>query len=51
MKMGEGVAEMLAHKIQTPGNHQRKEHNNSGLNNKQKIVSFGRSLAKTNASV
>jgi len=41
---------MLAHKIQTPGNREKKEYNNSGLNNKQKIDSFCRNLAKTKAS-
>jgi len=48
--MEEDVPEMLAHKIQKPGNHQRKEYNKSGLNNKQKIDTFGRNLAKTKAS-
>jgi hypothetical protein len=41
---------MSAHKIQTPEKHQKKDYNNSGLNNKQKINSFGRNLAQTKAS-
>jgi hypothetical protein len=41
---------MSADKIQKPGNHQKKEYNNSGLNNKQKIDSLGKNLAKTKTS-